>query len=162
MYQLTPCQCHSLWVKTNNLSRPKTYSQVSLPFMKWRTGHPIFGQHSASTIQKIMSGGSSFLPFCHSKTDNISFKLNLAFWTTLTSGLFAANLDTWDPPEHRQKFPSGSNSHLRQNIMIYLGSNSVVSLSNMLNAGSSVTSVARSLKISRQSVYRIKAEIEVA
>ena len=31
--------------------------------MKWRTGHPIFGQHSASTIQKIMSGGSSFLPF---------------------------------------------------------------------------------------------------
>ncbi|MDC3389184.1 helix-turn-helix domain-containing protein [bacterium] len=32
----------------------------------------------------------------------------------------------------------------------------------MLDAGSSVTAVARSLKISRQSVYRIKAEIEVA
>ena len=104
--------------------------------------------------------GAVFSLFCHSKTDNISFKLNLAFWTTLTSGLFAAYLGTWDPPEHRQKFPSGSNSHLRQNIMIYLGSNSVVSLSTMLNAGSSVTSVARSLKISRQSVYRIRAEVE--
>ena len=76
--------------------------------------------------------------------------------------MFAANLDTWDPLEHRQKFPSGSNSYLRQNIMIYLRSNSVVSLSTMLNAGSSVTSVARSLKISRQSVYRIKAEVEAA
>ena len=106
--------------------------------------------------------GAVFSLFCHSKTDNISFKLNLAFWTTLTSGLFAANLGTWDPPEHRQKFPSGSNSHLRQNIIIYLGSNSVVSLSTMLNAGSSVTSVARSLKISRQSVYRIRPEVEAA
>ena len=35
-------------------------------------------------------------------------------------------------------------------------------ITNMLDAGSSVTAVARSLKISRQSVYRIKAEIEVA
>ena len=37
-------------------------------------------------------------------------------------------------------------------ILTYLRSNSVVNLSTMLNAGSSVTSVARSLKISRQSV----------
>ena len=35
-------------------------------------------------------------------------------------------------------------------------------IKNMLNAGSSVTAVARSLKISRQSVYRIKAEVEAA
>ncbi|MGY8790359.1 MAG: helix-turn-helix domain-containing protein [Pseudomonadales bacterium] len=32
----------------------------------------------------------------------------------------------------------------------------------MLNAGSSVTAVARSLRMSRQSVYRIKAEVEAA
>jgi len=32
-------------------------------------------------------------------------------------------------------------------------------ITDMLNAGSSVTSVARSLSISRQSVYRIKAEV---
>ena len=35
-------------------------------------------------------------------------------------------------------------------------------ITNMLDAGSSVTAVARSLNISRQSVYRIKAEVEVA
>ena len=35
-------------------------------------------------------------------------------------------------------------------------------ITNMLDAGSSVTAVARSLKISRQSVYRIKAEVEAA
>ena len=35
-------------------------------------------------------------------------------------------------------------------------------IKNMLNAGSSVTSVARSLKISRQSVYRIRAEVGAA
>ena len=35
-------------------------------------------------------------------------------------------------------------------------------ITNMLDSGSSVTAVARSLKISRQSVYRIKAEVEVA
>ena len=34
-------------------------------------------------------------------------------------------------------------------------------ITNMLNADSSITSVARSLKISRQSVYRIEAEVEV-
>ena len=33
-------------------------------------------------------------------------------------------------------------------------------ITNMLNADSSITSVARSLKISRQSVYRIEAEVE--
>ena len=54
--------------------------------------------------------------------------LNLALWTTLTSGPFAANLDTWDPPEHHQKIPFGSNSHLRHNIKIYLRLNSTVSL----------------------------------
>ena len=32
----------------------------------------------------------------------------------------------------------------------------------MLNAGSTVTAVARSLNISRQSVYRIKTEVEAA
>ena len=35
-------------------------------------------------------------------------------------------------------------------------------ITNMLDAGSSVTAVARSLNISRQSVYRIKAEVEAA
>jgi DNA invertase Pin-like site-specific DNA recombinase len=30
----------------------------------------------------------------------------------------------------------------------------------MLKAGSSVTAIAKSLRISRQSVYRIKAEVE--
>ena len=35
-------------------------------------------------------------------------------------------------------------------------------ITNMLDAGSSVTAVARSLKISRQSVYRIRAEVEAA
>ena len=58
--------------------------------------------------------------FCHSTTDNISFNLNLAFWTALTSGPFAANLGTWDPPEHPQKNPPGPNSHLRHNLKIYL------------------------------------------
>ena len=35
-------------------------------------------------------------------------------------------------------------------------------ITNMLDAGSSVMAVARSLNISRQSVYRIKAEVEAA
>ena len=110
--------------------------------------------------QKVV--GAVFSLFCHSKTDNISFNLNLAFWTTLTSGPFAANLGTWDPPEHRQKISSGPNPQLRHKIKLYLRPNSEVSLWSMLDAGSSATAVARSLKISRQSVYRIKAEVEAA
>ena len=32
-------------------------------------------------------------------------------------------------------------------------------ITDMLNAGSSVTAIARALNISRQSIYRIKAEV---
>ena len=46
----------------------------------------------------------------------------------LTPWPFAANLGTWDPPEHCQKILFGSNTHLRQNIKIYLRLNSTVCL----------------------------------
>ena len=44
--------------------------------------------------------------FCHSTTDNISFNLNLAFWTTLHSGPFAANLSRWPPQNTARRFYS--------------------------------------------------------
>ena len=69
---------------------------------------------------------------------------------------------TWDPREYDQRILSGPNSYLRHNIKFYLRPNSTVCLWTMLDASSSVTALARSLKISRQSVYRIRAEVEAA
>ena len=144
------------------LKRPKWSVTWSLLFMKWRTGHSIFGQQNAPTAQDIMSGGSCFLPFLslHNRQHLVQLKSSLLDHLTLWP--VCSKLKQMAPPEHCQKILFGSNAHLRNNIKIYLRLNSTVCLWTMLNAGSSVTAVARSLRISRQSVYRIKAEVETA
>ena len=79
-------------------------------------------------LKRLWVVGAVFSPFRHSTIDSTWFNPRLTLHITTHTGLFAANLDTWGPPEHSQKMPSGSNSHLRHNIKFYLRSNSAVSL----------------------------------
>ena len=83
---------------------------------------------NASTAQQFMSGGSGFLPFLSLNNRQHLSQFTPSLLDHLTPWPFAANLGTWDPPEHCQKILFGSNTHLRQNIKIYLRLNSTVCL----------------------------------